>query len=152
MDYKKMFDKQLIGLEIDGENEEQVFEQVAEHLKNLGFVNEGYLKGITSREKKFPTGLITQHLNIALPHSDPEYVEKPFVYIARLKNEVRVKQMGDSQLMKVKNLFFLGIKDPKEQVGLLQAFMESFMNEEFVRAFIQEEDKQKIHHLFTQNI
>lgn len=40
MDYKKMFDKQLIGLEIDGENEEQVFEQVAEHLKNLGFVNE----------------------------------------------------------------------------------------------------------------
>ena len=62
MDYKKMFDKQLIGLEIDGENEEQVFEQVAEHLKNLGFVNEGYLKGITSREKKFPTGLITQHL------------------------------------------------------------------------------------------
>ena len=61
--------------------------------------------------------MITQHLNIALPHSDPEYVEKPFVYIARLKNEVRVKQMGDSQLMKVKNLFFLGIKDPKEQVG-----------------------------------
>ncbi|MBU5585460.1 PTS sugar transporter subunit IIA, partial [Enterococcus sp. S181_ASV_20] len=64
------------------------------------------------------------------------HVEKPFVYIARLKNEVRVKQMGDSQLMKVKNLFFLGIKDPKEQVGLLQAFMELFMNEEFVRAFI----------------
>ena len=33
MDYKKMFDKQLNGLEIDGENEEQVFEQVAEELR-----------------------------------------------------------------------------------------------------------------------
>nr|WP_253295891.1 PTS sugar transporter subunit IIA [Enterococcus raffinosus] len=147
-----MFDKQLISLEVEGESEEQVFEHVAEHLKDLGFVNEGYLKGITTREQKFPTGLITQYLNIALPHSDPEYIEKPFVYIARLKNKVKVKQMGDSQEMDVKNLFFLGIKDPKGQVGLLQAFMELFMKEEFVQAFKQEQDKQNIYQLFTQNI
>ena len=152
MDYKEMFDKQLISLEVEGESEEQVFEHVAEHLKELGFVNEGYLKGITTREQKFPTGLITQYLNIALPHSDPEYIEKPFVYIARLKNKVKVKQMGDSQEMDVKNLFFLGIKDPKGQVGLLQAFMELFMKEEFVQAFKQEQDKQNIYQLFTQNI
>lgn len=152
MDYKEMFDQQLISLEVDGESEEKVFEKVAAHLQALGFVNEGYLKGITTREKQFPTGLITQHLNIALPHSDPEYIEKPFVYIARLKNEVKVKQMGDSQEMGVKNLFFLGIKDPKGQVGLLQAFMELFMKEEFVTAFMQEEDKMKIYQLFTQNI
>ncbi|MBU5361500.1 PTS sugar transporter subunit IIA [Enterococcus raffinosus] len=152
MDYKEMFDKQLISLEVEGESEEQVFEHVAEHLKDLGFVNEGYLKGITTREQKFPTGLITQYLNIALPHSDPEYIEKPFVYIARLKNKVKVKQMGDSQEMDVKNLFFLGIKDPKGQVGLLQAFMELFMKEEFVQAFKQEQDKQNIYQLFTQNI
>lgn len=152
MDYKEMFDKQLISLEVEGESEERVFEHVAKHLKDLGFVNEGYLKGITTREQKFPTGLITQYLNIALPHSDPEYIEKPFVYIARLKNKVKVKQMGDSQEMDVKNLFFLGIKDPKGQVGLLQAFMELFMKEEFVQAFKQEQDKQNIYQLFTQNI
>ena len=152
MDYKEMFDQQLISLEVEGESEERVFEQVADHLKELGFVNEGYLNGITAREERFPTGLITQHLNIALPHSDPEYIEKPFVYIARLKNEVKVKQMGDSQEMGVKNLFFLGIKDPKGQVGLLQAFMELFMKEEFVQAFMQEQDEKNIYQLFTQHI
>lgn len=152
MNYKEMFDKQLISLEVEGECEEKVFETVAEHLKALGFVNDGYLKGITAREKQFPTGLITQYLNIALPHSDPEYIEKPFVYIARLKNEVKVKQMGDSQEMGVKNLFFLGIKDPKGQVGLLQAFMELFMKEDFVRTFMAEQDKTNIYQLFTQNI
>ena len=118
MSYKDMFHEQLIRLEVEGATEEAVFEKVAVQLRDLGFVNEGYLRGITAREQKFPTGLITQHVNIALPHSDPEYVEKPFVYIARLKNEVKVKQMGDSQEMGVKNLFFLGIKDPKGQVGL----------------------------------
>nr|WP_242550293.1 PTS sugar transporter subunit IIA [Enterococcus sp. MJM16] len=147
-----MFDQQLISLEVEGESEERVFEQVADHLKELGFVNDGYLNGITAREERFPTGLITQHLNIALPHSDPEYIEKPFVYIARLKNEVKVKQMGDSQEMGVKNLFFLGIKDPKGQVGLLQAFMELFMKEEFVQAFMQEQDEKNIYQLFTQHI
>lgn len=152
MDYREMFDKQLISLEVEGASEEKVFENVAAQLKKLGFVNEGYLNGITAREQKFPTGLITQHVNIALPHSDPEFIEKPFVYIARLKEEVMVKQMGDSQEMGVKNLFFLGIKDPKGQVGLLQAFMELFMKEEFVTAFMAEQDEAKIYQLFTQNI
>lgn len=79
MNYKEMFDQELISLELKGENEVEVFRQVAEHLKELGFVNEGYLNGIIAREEKFPTGLITQHVNIALPHSDPEYIERPFV-------------------------------------------------------------------------
>ncbi|HFE9850367.1 PTS sugar transporter subunit IIA [Enterococcus sp. DIV1420a] len=152
MNYKEMFDERLINLEVDGESYTEVFEKIAAELKALGFVNEGYMKGITMRERQFPTGLITQHLNIALPHSNPEYIESPFVYIARLKNEVKVKQMGDSQEMGVRNLFFLGIKDPKGQVGLLQAFMELFMKEEFVTAFMQEKDKIKIYQLFTQNI
>lgn len=152
MDYKEMFDNQLISLDLEGGNEEEVFRKVAIHLKELGFVNEGYLGGITIREQEFPTGLITQYLNIALPHSDSKYVKKPFIYIARLKNEVKVKQMGDSQEMGVKNLFFLGIKDPKEQVGLLQAFMELFMKEEFVSNFVNENDKKKIYQLFTENI
>lgn len=152
MSYKDMFHEQLIHLEVEGATEEAVFEKVAAQLRDLGFVNEGYLRGITAREQKFPTGLITQHVNIALPHSDPEYVEKPFVYIARLKNEVKVKQMGDSQEMGVKNLFLLGIKDPKGQVGLLQAFMELFMQEEFVTRFINAQDETDIYQLFTANI
>lgn len=152
MSYKDMFYEQLIHLEVEGATEEAIFEKVAAQLRDLGFVNEGYLRGITAREQKFPTGLITQHVNIALPHSDPEYVEKPFVYIARLKNEVKVKQMGDSQEMGVKNLFFLGIKDPKGQVGLLQAFMELFMEEEFVTRFINAQDEADIYQLFTANI
>lgn len=150
--YKEMFDEQLIGTQLEGDSEETIFENVAAHLENLGFVNEGYLKGIVTRERQFPTGLITQHLNIALPHSEPEYVEKPFVYIARLKDEITVKQMGDSQDMGVKDLFFLGIKDPKEQVGLLQAFMELFMKEKFVAEYKAEQDKTKIYELFIQNI
>jgi PTS system galactitol-specific IIA component len=85
-----------------------------------------------------------------LPHSEPAYVEKPFIAIVRLKNEVKMKQMGDSQEMQVKDLFFLGIKEPKEQVGLLQSLMALFMDEGFVKAFIETQEVQAIYQLVTQ--
>ena len=61
-----------------------------------------------------------------------------------------MKQMGDSQEMQVKDLFFLGIKEPKEQVGLLQSLMALFMDEGFVKAFIETQEVQEIYQLVTQ--
>lgn len=152
MDYKEMFDPKLIDLEVEAASEEEVFGIVADKLKKAGMVNEGYLNGITQREQRFPTGLITQHLNIGLPHSDPEFVEKPFVFVCRLKDKVGCRQMGDSQEMQVKDLFFLGISDGKNQVGLLQAFMNLFMDESFVNAYREAEEANAVYRLFVENI
>lgn len=152
MDYKEMFDPKLIDLEVEAASKEEAFEVVAAKLKEAGMVNDGYFDGITQREQRFPTGLITQHLNIGLPHSDPEFVEKPFVFVCRLKNQVGCRQMGDSQEMQVKDLFFLGISDGKNQVGLLQAFMNLFMDESFVQAYREAEEANAVYQLFVENI
>ncbi len=152
MSYKDMFSLDLVDLNVNVFTEEEAFEIVANRLSGLGMVNDNYLKGITTREKEFPTGLITQHLNIALPHSDPEYVNKPFIFIARLENDVTCKQMGDNQEMSVKDLFFLGIKNGKEQVGLLQAIMNLFMNETFVEQYRLAESPEEVYKLFVENI
>ena len=152
MEYKEMFDPNLIDLEVEASSEEEAFKIVSAKLKEQGMVNDGYIQGITDREKKFPTGLITQHLNIGLPHSDPEYVEKPFVFVCRLKNAVGCRQMGDSQEMEVRDLFFLGISDGKNQVGLLQAFMNLFMDETFVGAYQNADCPQSVYQLFVENI
>lgn len=150
MGYTSMFDERLIFLDVEGEELKELFEEIAKRLQQQGFVNEQYVEGLLAREQTFPTGLITQYLNIGLPHSEPAYVEKPFIAIVRLKNEVKMKQMGDSQEMQVKDLFFLGIKEPKEQVGLLQSLMALFMDEGFVKAFIETQEVQEIYQLVTQ--
>ena len=150
MGYTSMFDERLIFLDVEGEDLKELFEEIAKRLQEQGFVNEQYVEGLLAREQTFPTGLITQYLNIGLPHSEPAYVEKPFIAIVRLKNEVKMKQMGDSQEMQVKDLFFLGIKEPKEQVGLLQSLMALFMDEGFVKAFIETQEVQEIYQLVTQ--
>ncbi|KAF1301931.1 PTS sugar transporter subunit IIA [Candidatus Enterococcus willemsii] len=152
MSYKEMFHSDLVELHLQVDNEEEAFEVIGTRLKELGYVNEGYLEGIKRREQAFPTGLITQYLNIGLPHSDPEFVEKPFIYIVRLVEDVTCRQMGDSREMNVKNLFFLGIKNGKEQVGLLQSFMNLFMDENFVSTYTSLDKKEEIYQLFVNHI
>lgn len=132
MNTQQMFQPELIDLKVTVQDEEELFELIAKRLKQVGYVNDGYLEGIKSREKVFPTGLITEHLNIALPHSDTKYIERPFIYIIRTTKPIKVKQMGDNQEMEVRDLFFLGIKEPSKQVGLLQELMVLFQNEAFV--------------------
>ena len=152
MEYKEMFVPSLIQLAVDVKNKEEAFLIAAQRLEKMGYVNENYLNGLIAREREFPTGLITKYLNIALPHSECEYVEKPFVFVMQLKNPIYFYQMGDNQEMTVENLFFLGIKEPKEQVGLLQSLMALFMDEKFVKAFIEAREAQVIYQLVTQNI
>ncbi|MEI5993923.1 PTS sugar transporter subunit IIA [Candidatus Enterococcus mansonii] len=145
---KEMFQPELIDLHVTVQDEEELFECIASRLKEAGYVNSGYLEGIRSREKIFPTGLITEHLNIALPHSDTEYIERPFIYIARTTNPIKVKQMGDNQEMEVRDLFFLGIKEPSKQVGLLQDLMLLFQNKSFVTELKATTENKAVFNLF----
>lgn len=148
MSIKELFQPELIDLQVQANSEEELFAVIAERLLELGYVYSDYLTGITLRERNFPTGLITQHLNIALPHSDTEYVKKPFIYIVRLKQPVIVRQMGDNQEMLVKDIFFLGIKEPTKQVGLLQLLITLFQEEAFMEALQNVEESEAMYALF----
>lgn len=152
MDYKQMFYPELIELKVESSTIEEAFQIIASKLKDKGMVKDNYIKGIIEREQKFPTGLITRYMNIALPHADPEYIVKPFVFICRLNQAVTCYQMGDNQQMDVKDLFFLGITDGKEQVGLLQAFMHLFMDKTFVQSYQKANSTEMVYQLFTENI
>lgn len=145
---KQMFQPDLIDLQVTVQDEEELFELIAQRLQQAKYVNSGYLEGINSREKTFPTGLITEYLNIALPHSDTEYIERPFIYIVRTTKPIKVKQMGDNQEMEVRDFFFLGIKEPSKQVGLLQELMVLFQNEGFVSELKETTENEAVFNLF----
>lgn len=144
MEFYEMFKEELVSINVEVDSEEQLFSYVAKKLKEGRYVKNSYLEGITKREEEFPTGLITKNLNIALPHSDPEHIREPFIYVVRINNNVTVKQMGDNQEMKVKDFFFLGIKEPSGQVGVLQSLMNLFMNDDFVKEYIEAQSQEEI--------
>lgn len=150
--YCDLFNVRLIDLSIRGGTQQEVFECVTKQLIKEDMVTVDYLEAITKREALFPTGLRTQHLNIALPHSDPNYINTPFVFVARLEQPIVFQQMGDNQEILVTDCFFLGITNGKEQVGLLQAFMNLFMNKVFVTDYMMCHQKKEVYNLFCNNI
>lgn len=136
-DYSKLFDKELIFLNLDVSNRNELFKKVYEKLAEKGLVKESYLDALTKREDEFPTGVVTQFLPIALPHANPENVNHPFIAVVQTKDDIRVQQMGTNEDEDTKNFFFLGIvKETQDlQVKLLQRFMQLMNDEKFVLDF-----------------
>ncbi|MDO4594734.1 MAG: PTS sugar transporter subunit IIA [Tissierellia bacterium] len=141
--------QELIDLENDSKNKDEFFEQIATKLEELNFVEESFNKAIKEREAVFPTGLEFSKIKIALPHTDTIHIKKPFIFINKLNNNIEFIHMGtDDQKVDVDYIFVLGIKDPKEQVGLLAKLMDLFSNDNFVYKLENAKDKKSILKLF----
>lgn len=150
--YQDMLQPDLILLDCQATDREELFQVIAQVLFEKGYVTNRYLSALSEREDRFPTGLQTKYLAIALPHTDPEVIEKPFIFIVRNRHTIEMLQMGDNARILCQHFLFLGIKDPKGQVGLLSRLMEVFSDEAFVARFASLEKEDAMYHLLKEFI
>lgn len=135
-----MFYQDLIDLNVSVETEEQLFDLIGSRVIQLGYANLGYISNLEKREISYPTGLKFPEVSLALPHVDPKYVKQPFIYIARTKKPLKLKQMGDSSTMEAQNFLFLGLKNGAKQPELLAQVISAFQNGNFVEQFKETKD------------
>lgn len=149
INYSNMLHKETIFLDIDANNSDELFEQVASKLMNLGYVNDSYVRALKLREKEFPTGLQTKFLSIALPHVDPEHINKPFIATVINSKPIHMQQMGSNEDMEVRYFFFLGITDSSYQVVLLQKFMQLLQNKRFADDLTNQTNQETMYNFMT---
>ena len=142
---QNMFNTDLIDLSASVSDEQELFDLVGTRVIEKGFANLGYISGLEKRELSYPTGLKFPEIPMALPHVDPKYIKKPFIY----DKPIDVKQMGDSADMQSSNFLFLGLKDGAKQPKLLAEIMAAFQNKQFVSAFQNADDKEAMYNLLT---
>ncbi|MDO1604922.1 PTS sugar transporter subunit IIA [Lactobacillus sp. YT155] len=133
--FSYMVHNELIDPSIDVNSEEELFEVVGKRLLDLGYVTDGYSEAVNKREKEFPTGLNADAFTMAVPHVDPEFIVKPFVYICKTKKDLDLKQMAINTDMKTKNFCFLGIKEATGQANLLKNIIFAMREEDFISRF-----------------
>lgn len=143
----EMFNEQLIDLNTKCSDENELFNLIGERLIKKGLAKPNYISGLKKRENEYPTGLIFPKISIALPHVDSVYIKTPFIYIVRNESEISVRQMGDSQQMKTRYFWFLGIKDAKKQPDLLAKLMDLFQNANFVEKFVGVSDSHGMYNM-----
>lgn len=145
-------DKHYLAVSLSGSSDQDVLGQMADAMFQEGYVTDGFHDAVIKREETFPTGLPTGAINVAIPHTDPEYVRKAAVCLGVLEEPIEFHVMGiEGEKTSVSLLFMLAIKRKEEQLGLLQKVVDICQNQEML-AIIQKGDKDIIENIMKEFI
>lgn len=132
---RDLIKRELIQLDLDAADRNDFFDQAIDELLRLDYAKESFREAIKAREVKFPTCLPTQPEAVAIPHSDPEHINEPFIMAARLKAPVTWHEMGRNEATHpVRFVFMLGFTRSDGHVKLLQVLLQNLQDADFMAA------------------
>ena len=110
-----LFTPELVFFDWECATPGEVFAQLESELAPRGYIADGWLDAVRTREDAYPTGLAMPAVNIAIPHTDPGFVAKPYIAVVKPAAPVIFNAMP-------------GMGAPGGQVEALQALMNIFMD------------------------
>jgi PTS system galactitol-specific IIA component len=147
------FDESLILKDVDVNSREELLRTMATNLFRKGLVKKSFIEAVIEREKTFATGLPTNSVSVAIPHTDSEHVNKKAISVAILKEPVNFGVMGEMNVeTPVQIVFMLAIDKKDSHLVLLQKLMEIFRNAEELQFLILEENKTNIKKRLTNHL
>ncbi|MCC0782014.1 PTS sugar transporter subunit IIA [Clostridioides sp. ES-S-0108-01] len=137
MESMQIISSNLIFKGIEVSNNEDALKFLGQHLFDKQYVKESYIQAVVSREKKYATGLPTEIYGVAIPHTDIVHVNEPGIAIGILDKPVKFIMMGtDDTEIDVKVIFMLAVKEPQEQLQLLEKLMTIFQDESMLNNIV----------------
>lgn len=129
-----LFDENLTFPNVVAQNYQSLLTHLGGIAQTRGLVKESFVSALLAREALYPTGLTTNVMRFAIPHSDAEHVIRPGVIVAKLVQPVQFKEMGSTdRIIEADYVFLLLAKKNGVQVTLLQGLMGLCSDEESVR-------------------
>lgn len=150
--FSSLFKEETIFLEVDEKKYDGVLKFIGEKLIKLGYAKETFTDAIIKRENMYPTGLPTEPLPVAIPHTDTEHVIKPCICFIRLKNNVEFHEMIEvNKTVKVNYVFCILLDNPKNQTGVLQSILSIASNSSIMDKLGKARTKREVFELFKSN-
>lgn len=141
----ELLKEELIFIDIEAKDREEAIEKMAKELYKREYVKESYINAILDREKVFPTGLPTEEVGVAIPHTDAIHVKKGAMAIGVLKNPVVFQMMGmPEENVNVNIIFMMALDEPKGQIEMLQKLMSIFQDKSILLKMRQAKTKEEI--------
>lgn len=122
-----LFSEDLIFFDLEAESREELLTNIAQKLESHNLVKSSFREAIIAREETFPTGLPTEMIKVAIPHTDTKHVLQSCITICRLKTPIDFLEMGNhSQKVPVEIVFVLALDDEKNHLQALQQLIGLF--------------------------
>lgn len=137
MESMQIISSNLIFKGIEASNNEDALKFLGQRLFDKQYVKESYIEAVIAREKKYATGLPTEIYGVAIPHTDIVHVNEPGIAIGILSKPVKFIMMGTEDTeIDVKVVFMLAVKEPKEQLQLLEKLMTIFQDKSMLNNIV----------------
>jgi len=139
-----LFQKELIFLNEHFEDQADLFQKISERLYSQSYVDSGFLLSLQTREKEYPTGLHAPAFDVAIPHTDPVHIKRPFIVAVRPDPPLDFQAMGMEQdHVDAALIFILGLQREGNQVLLLQKLMDLFLDEQKMKQLLRIADQEE---------
>ncbi|MBU3159690.1 PTS sugar transporter subunit IIA [Clostridium frigoris] len=137
MNLDSLSENVLVFRNLDLSTSTEVLNFLSSKLYERGFVKKEYQIAILEREKKYPTGLPSIDIKIAIPHATHTLVNKAALSIGILKTPVEFKSMGDSNInLNVQIIIMLALKEPHGHIEMLQKIVKLIKNPEALKSIV----------------
>ncbi len=95
-----------------------------------GWAKPGFVQALLTREEKYPTGLHTLGVEVAIPHADPEWTITPAMVVGISTHPVAFEPMGgEGDKVQARFIFMLLIPDAETHMQFLQTLAEFIEDE-----------------------
>lgn len=112
---------------------DEAIDKLTSLLEAGGYVKPSFRQAVIEREKIFPTGLPTQPVGIAIPHTDAEHVNSGAIAVGILKEPVVFSEMGNPESnVEVFIITMLAISEPDLLIPFLRKLAKTFQNADFL--------------------
>jgi len=131
-----MFDAKIALFHKHAKDKEEALGILADEFMKSGVAKDTFLDGIITREKTFATGLSLNNMCVAIPHTDPEHVNRTQIGFMSLEEPVEFIEMGtEDKQIPVTMMFMLALKEAHQQLDMLMKLMDVFQNDELMEKF-----------------
>lgn len=116
-------------------------------------VSDDFTDQAWKREQQFPTGLPTEPVGIAIPHTDVEYVRRSALAVGVFAQPVAFGQMGTdgSTAVQAAIVFLLAIREHEKQVLLLEQLVTTVQTPGLLAALAKADSPQQAFDILSQS-
>lgn len=143
-----MLIKEDIFLDIAVTNKKDLFERMSKIFLIEGYVTTNYLSSLLEREKKYPTALNFGSYNVAIPHTESDFINKERIVFVRTKNPIIFNDMVTNEERKVELVIFLLVKNKVKQTDYLMKLMNLLSDEDKYNILLKSNNINQIQNIF----
>ncbi len=136
----------IIGYKVTSKDRDKALHEMADYLHSIGVVKGTYGDSVIERENKYPTGIDTEPIPVAIPHSEREEVIKTAILVGQTKKGgVRFQKIeGDGLWVSAKVIFMLAVDTDQGQLEVISQLMNVIQDPEVVQRIVEAETTEEI--------